>query len=344
MTGGPAAGGTGGILPNKAAEDDAQELGRWPRQRSRRLAEGKQAAALGLKPTAGSRRASPGSAALLRRPHQDEEQLALRGRPRQPGSLVRGCRHHDQPVGFGGARAIGPSCRPGPRSTGRGRTRPAPPRGTAGRSRWPPVRTTLTSCPGETSWMEEGSAIRKGTAAEPGGVPARRPGPEQLGIGQQLAFPQRGCQLLARCLAAVAHRPCCQQPRRDPHRHQVAAAKAVPAGRSRAAARAVDSVGGRGSELVDRYRLLQAQSSRAMARRRFRLSQDDSRWPSPPAACGVDGCRRRPGARARADPRLGRKRVAGMGPTLRCAGLSATTAARCLCGQQVVPAWSGAVA
>lgn len=138
------------------------------------------------------------------------------------------------------------------------------------------VSTTLTNWPGETSWMDEASAMRRGTAAEPGGVPARSPGPNTWVSVRSWPLRSGAASCLPEAAAPSMRKPSDTIPGGTWTRSRSAADRAVPAGRSRAAASAVTVESGAGVSCWTAIAAA-AHKSNAAARRRLRLSQAANR-------------------------------------------------------------------
>jgi hypothetical protein len=96
------------------------------------------------------------------------------------------------------------------------------------------------SMPGETSWMDEGSAMRSGTAAEPGGDPVSRPGPTSWASESSCPFRSGAASCFPLTRAGSVSVPVESMWGGTSTAATSLPPRVAPAGKSRAAARAGD--------------------------------------------------------------------------------------------------------
>ena len=136
----------------------------------------------------------------------------------------------------------------------------------------PAVSTILTNWPGDTSWMDAGSAIRNGTAAVAGAVPVSSPGPTSWALVGICPFRNGDASCLPRTSAPVVSAPAGAPSGITARRVKSDSEMLAPAGRSRAADRTFTRASEAG---VNWWTVIPAatHSSKAATRRRFRFSQ-----------------------------------------------------------------------
>jgi hypothetical protein len=162
--------------------------------------------------------------------------------------------------------------------------------------------------------MEDGSAIRSGTAADPGGAPVSRPGPTSCASVR--SWPLRSGA--ASCLPSTPE-PSAKVPSGTTAGGTLTVltslpARFAPAGRSRAAARTLTVWAGAG---VSWWTAIPAAAQRrsATARRRLRFSHPAKRRPRGRGRAAEPGnALPRPGRTAGRDALAGKIPVAGMPP------------------------------